>query len=89
MWVSHPEVYEVYFGRDGRLLGAYTPLEMVEWAARRGPLWMIYTPQGPGMTNFTEVFKRLQAVKSIPSKRHRVKGLEIVLYVPPDQRARR
>jgi len=89
LWVSHPEVYEVYFGRTTGVLGAYTPLDVVEWAARRGPLWMIYTPQGPGMTNFAEVFERLQAVHSIPSRRHRVKGLDIVLYVPPDQQGRR
>lgn len=89
LWVSHPEVYEVYFGRKTGVLGAYTPLEVVEWVARKGPLWMIYTPQGPGMTNFTEVFERLQAVHSIPSKRHRVKGLEIVLYVPTDQQTHR
>jgi hypothetical protein len=39
LWVSHPEVYEVYFGTDTHVLGYATPFEEVERIAARGRLW--------------------------------------------------
>jgi hypothetical protein len=80
LWVSHPQVYEVYHGRPAWLLGAYTPVARVEEAARRSRLWMVFTPQTPGLTLFPEVFARVQAAGAVPVQRHQVQGLEIVLY---------
>ena len=82
LWVSHPEVYEVYFGKEPPILGAYTDPDVVERAALAGRLWLVYTPQGPNRTNFPAVFERLLAVHSVPALRHEVAGLEVVLYVP-------
>jgi hypothetical protein len=82
LWVSHPQVYEVYHGRPAGLLGAYTSLEQVEETARRGRLWMVYTPQTPGLTLFPEVFARVQAAGAVPVERYQVQGLEVVLYAP-------
>jgi hypothetical protein len=80
LWVSHPQVYEVYYGRPAWLLGAYTPLAQVEAAARRGRLWMVFTPQTPGLTLFPEVFARVQAAGCAAVAWHQVQGLEIVHY---------
>jgi hypothetical protein len=80
VWVSHPQVYEVYHGKPAWLMGAYTPLEDVERAARTGRLWMIFTPQTPGLTLFPEVFARVQSAGGVAVARHEVQGLEIVLY---------
>jgi hypothetical protein len=82
LWVSHPQVYEVYFGHPHWLLGPYTPLERLEQAARTGRVWMICNPQLPGLTLFPDVFARLQTAGAVASSRAHVEGLEIVLYEP-------
>jgi hypothetical protein len=82
VWVSHPQVYEVYHGRPEWLLGAYTPVQQVEEAARQGRLWMVFTPQTPGLTLFPDVFARVEAAGCRPVQQHQVQGLEIVLYSP-------
>ena len=82
LWVSHPEVYEVYFGRDARVLGYRTPLDEVERIASRGRLWVVLPPQDPRLCGFTELLARLCAAQSNSLHCHRVKGLDIVLYVP-------
>jgi hypothetical protein len=82
LWVSHPQVYEVYFGHPEWLLGPYTPLEQVEQAARNGRLWIICNPQLPGLTLYPQVFARLHDCGSVPGTPARVEGLEIVLYTP-------
>jgi hypothetical protein len=82
VWVSHPEVYEAYFGRPVWLLGPDTPLGRVGQAAAEGRVWLVFTTQGPRRASFAEVFGWLEAVGSTPVRRHRVRGLEIVLYAP-------
>jgi hypothetical protein len=84
VWVSHPQVYEAYHGRPAWLMGAYTPLDQVQAAARRGRLWMVFTPQTPGLTLFPEVFTHIESAGAVPVARHKVQGLEIVLYAPPE-----
>ncbi len=86
LWVSHPEVYEVYYGRDATLLGYYTPPEVVANVARSGRLWTVCVPQEGDNITFPEVFKSLRAVQSVPIMRHRVKGLEVVLFAPMSSR---
>jgi hypothetical protein len=80
IWVSHPQAYEVYHGKPAWLMGAYTPLEEVERAVRSGRLWMVFTPQTPGLTLFPEVFARVQAAGGVAVARQEVQGLEIVQY---------
>ncbi len=89
LWVSHPQVYEVYGGRPAWLMGAGTPLEQVKQAARRGRLWMVFTPQLPGLTLFPKVFAAVAEQGSTVLERHTLTGLEIVLYEPAAQAARR
>jgi hypothetical protein len=80
VWVSHPQVYEVYHGKPAWLMGAYTPLDEVERVARSGRLWMVFTPQTPGLTLFPEVFARVQSAGGAAVARHEVQGLEVVVY---------
>ncbi len=89
VWVSHPQVYEVYHGRPPWLLGAYTPVGEVVRAARAGGLWVVCTPQTPGLTTFPEVFRALDAAGCVAVERHAVPGLEIACYRPTSQRTKR
>jgi uncharacterized membrane protein len=82
IWVSHPQVYEVYFGREPLFLGAYTPLDELEQTARERRVWMVFNPQVPGATQFPEVFTRLRLAGSAPTAHEQVPGLEIELYEP-------
>jgi hypothetical protein len=82
LWVSHPQVYEVYRGRPHWLVGSGTPLATVARAARHGRLWMIYNRQGPGLATFPAVFATLKAYGSKPIEAHTLDGLEVVLYAP-------
>jgi hypothetical protein len=86
LWVSHPQVYEVYHGRPPWLLGAYTPADQVQEAARDGRLWVVMTPQSPGLTRFPELFLALDACGCREAERHAVQGLEVVCYEPPSPR---
>jgi hypothetical protein len=83
VWVSHPQVYEVYHGRPPWLLGSYTPVDEVVQAARAGRLWMVFTLQKPGLTCFPETFAALQAAGCTSVAHHAMQGLEIVCYEPP------
>src|SRR5262249_38062757 len=87
LWVSHPEVYQVYFGRDASVLGCYTPPEQVERAASAGPLWVVSPPQDPMLCPHSELLARLRVAQSIPVQPHRLKGLDVVLYVPSTPKA--
>jgi hypothetical protein len=82
LWVSHPQVYEVYFGHPDWLLGPYTPMGRLDQAARSGRVWMICNPQVPGLTLYPDVFARLHDCGCVPGKTSHVEGLEIVLYTP-------
>jgi hypothetical protein len=57
----------------------------VEAAARDGRLWMIFNPEAPRRASFPEIFECLRALSCRPLIRHRVQGLEIVLYAPPSR----
>jgi hypothetical protein len=82
LWVSHPQVYEVYFGHPDWLLGPSTPLERLAEVARSGRVWMICNPQLPGLTLYPDVFARLRDCGAVAVKTSRVEGLDIVLYTP-------
>jgi hypothetical protein len=82
LWVSHPQVYEVYHGRPPWLLGSFTPVDEVVRAARAGRLWMVYTPQKPGMTCFPETFASLQAAGCASTAHWGMQGVEIDCYQP-------
>jgi hypothetical protein len=87
VWVSHPQVYEVYRGHPPWLLGAYTPVDEVVRAAHAGRLWMVFTPQTAGLTCFPEVFAALEMAGCVPVSRHATQGLEIVCYRPGSRAA--
>jgi hypothetical protein len=83
LWVLHPEVHDVYYGRDPNLLGYQTPPEQVERSARAGRLWTVAQPRDSGSPVCAEVFDRLNAAGCTPLQRYQVKGLEVLLYAPP------
>jgi hypothetical protein len=89
LWVLHPEVHDVYYGRDPKLLGYQTPPEEVERIARAGRLWTIAQPRDSGSPVCAEVFDRLQAAGCVPVLRYQVKGMEVLLYAPPTGSAAR
>jgi hypothetical protein len=80
LWVSHPQVYEVYYGRPPDL-DAYSPPEVVEGAARTGRLWMVCAVAGERLTA-ADMVARVRAAPCLVLERRRFKGLEVVLYAP-------
>jgi hypothetical protein len=80
-WVSHPEVYEVYFGKGetGRI--SYAPAAAVVDEARGRRLWVIAPPPHPVKSYpWTELRACLRAA-GIPRTFHRsCCGVEIDLY---------
>jgi hypothetical protein len=82
LWVSHPQVYEVYYGRPPEL-DAYSPPEAVERAARTGRLWMVCAVAGSQERHTAgETVARVRAGPCMILECRRFKGLEVVLYGP-------
>ncbi len=82
VWVSHPQVYEVYHGRPPDL-SAYAPPEVVERTARAGRLWMVGAVAGSGeRLTAAATVARVRAAPCTVLARRRFKGLEVVLYAP-------
>jgi hypothetical protein len=82
LWVSHPQVYEVYHGRAPDL-NAYSPLEMVEHAARTGRLWIVCAVAGSHeRPTAPDTVARVRATPCAVLTRRRFRGLEVVLYGP-------
>jgi hypothetical protein len=90
LWVSHPQVYEVYHGR-APYLSAYSSPEVVERAARMGRLWMVCAVAG-SRERYTapDTVARVKSSSCVVLERRRFRGLEVVLYGPhvPPSRAR-
>ncbi len=80
LWVSHPQVYEVYYSRPPDL-DAYSPPETVEHAVRTGRLWMVCAVAGERRTA-AETVARVRAGPCMALECRRFKGLEVVLYGP-------
>jgi hypothetical protein len=82
LWVSHPQVYEVYHGRAPKF-SAYSPPETVERAARTGRLWMVCAVAGSReRPTAPETIARLRAAPCEVLTHRRFRGLEVVLYKP-------
>ncbi len=83
LWVSHPQVYEVYHGRAPDL-SAYSSPTQVEQAARTGRLWMVCAVAG-SQERYTaaETVRRVKASSCIVIDRCRFRGVEVALYGPP------
>lgn len=85
LWVSHPQVYEVYYGRRPDL-SAYSSPSRVEQAVRMGRLWMVCVVAG-SRKRYTapDTVARVKAASRIVIDRRRFRGLEVVLYDPPTE----
>ncbi len=82
LWVSHPQVYQVYHGAPPPL-GAYSPAAEVERRARTGRLWLVCTvTSGRGALTAPGVVGRVAAA-GVLLERRRFKGVEVALYAPP------
>ncbi len=86
LWVSHPQVYEVYHGRAPDL-SAYSSPARAEQAARTGRLWMVCAVAG-SRERYTaaETVARVKAASCVAFDRRRFRGLEVVLYGPPAEK---
>ncbi|MHB1423445.1 MAG: hypothetical protein ACYC3I_09685 [Gemmataceae bacterium] len=83
VWVSHPQVYEVYHGRAPDL-SAYSRPEIVERTARTGRLWMVCAVAGSRERHTAaDTVARVQAAPCVTLDRQRFRGVEVVLYAPP------
>lgn len=88
VWVSHPQVYEVYHGCVPDL-SAYSASAQVEQAARTGRLWMVCAVAG-SRERYTaaDTVGRMKSSPCIVCDHRRFRGLQVVLYatmVEPQQ----
>jgi hypothetical protein len=86
LWVSHPQVYEVYHGRPPEL-SAYSTSEEVLQAAREGRLWLIASVGTRG-TTAPELLHSIRSGPFVVLQRRCFKGLEVALFAP-EQRAQK
>jgi len=85
LWVSHPQVYEVYHGRPPAL-SAYSPSDKVEQVARTGRLWMICAVAGSHeRPTAPETVARMRASSCKILDRRRFRGLEVIFYAPAEK----
>jgi hypothetical protein len=82
VWVSHPQVYEVYHGH-APTLSAYSSPSRVELAARNGRLWMVCAVAG-SRERYTaaDTVARVKTASCAVIDRRRYRGLDVVLYGP-------
>jgi hypothetical protein len=89
LWLSHPEVFAVYHGKQPRVFGVATPGPIVWRAARGGRLWMALTPKIPGVPDFDAIVGLVHDAGAVPVCEMQFIGLEVVLYEPAGRRSRR
>jgi hypothetical protein len=82
LWVSHPQVYEVYRGH-APTLSAYSSPSRVEEVAQNGRLWMVCAIAG-SRERYTaaDTVARMKAASCAVIDRRRFRGLDVVLYGP-------
>jgi hypothetical protein len=86
LWVSHPQVYEVYHGQTPDL-SAYSSLARVERAAQAGRLWMVCAVAGTRQRyTAADMVTRVKAGPYTVVDRRRFRGLEVILYTPRTMR---
>jgi hypothetical protein len=84
LWVSHPQVYEVYHGCPPQL-SAYSPADEVAHAASRRRLWLISSFGTRGVTAENQI-DCLRATSPEVLRRRRFKGIEVILFAPARNR---
>jgi hypothetical protein len=80
-WVSHPEVYEVYFGRARPCLGSYDPPGEVLTRAAGHRLWVVAPPpQANTPGPWDELRNRLPSTGRVAVTRQEFCGLEVAAW---------
>lgn len=82
LFVSHPEVYEVYHARPPRPDETAAPLECADGSPVTGGVWVVTTPQQPGLTLFPQAFEHLRAAAGPPRLHQSFNGIEVSYYEP-------
>lgn len=79
LWVSQPEVHEVYFG-SRRLLDARSPAGELAAAARRGRVWMLCHPPAADTRQWQGARRRLETCGALPTAKIRFVHLDVTLF---------
>jgi hypothetical protein len=82
IWVLHPEVYEVYFGRQHCPLNTATTPQVIERIARGRRLWVVSMPFDPAGQAYPWSLRSLQSPDFVILDRQSLKGLEVLLFAP-------
>jgi hypothetical protein len=81
-WVSHPEVYEVYYGTSRPCLGVYTPANEVIARVRGKRLWVVSAPATSQIEELQVFPEVLRSAGLTVTKHETFVGLDVVLYEP-------
>ena len=83
-WVSHPEIAEVYLGKDMPYLLSDVPPEGVAAAAQGRPLWVIAATPPNGKRLDLELVRHLEAAGLRLKSRHDLPTVAVRLYRLPE-----
>jgi hypothetical protein len=83
LWVCHPEVYQVYYGKQAPVLSTLTPVPSVAEAARRGRLWMVVPPASLGQSVFLPHLAAVYDSGAVAVQRSSFIGVDVVLFDRP------
>jgi hypothetical protein len=81
LWVQHPQVFEVYWGRESGLLGSYDPAAKVLEVARDTRLWLI-NGGSPLPLRQDEIMRGLESVNCQITSSRQFKAIRVLLIEP-------
>jgi hypothetical protein len=82
LWVSQPEVYELYFGRPPSLY-AQSPQTVIDEAARRGRIWMLCHPPAERNRLADDSRRRIESTGAHATERLEFVHLDVTVFEPP------
>jgi hypothetical protein len=82
LWLTFPQVYEIYYGRQPGVLGSYDSAAKAAAAACRARIWLVVSPGLCGGRT-EEVLGLLRAIPCRITDAYQAKGVFVMLSEPP------
>jgi hypothetical protein len=83
LWLSQPEVYEIYFGRRPNVLDAKSSGDSLVEAARRGRVWMVCHPPANRNAESAVARRHIESSGAHQSDRLEFVHLDVSIFTPP------
>ncbi|HVX11452.1 MAG TPA: glycosyltransferase family 39 protein [Pirellulales bacterium] len=83
LWLTQPEVYQVYFGRRPNVLDAKSSRDNLVEAARRGRVWMVCHPPASQNAQSATARRHIESCGARESDRLEFVHLDVSIFTPP------